>query len=100
MVGDTFQLPSVGPGSVLKDMIASQCLRVARLDRIFRQSEKSDIIVNAHKINAGIIPALDNKSTDFFMLERNSTDRIIRNFMKDYRLSTLETINNKRRVFI
>lgn len=82
MVGDTFQLPSVGPGSVLKDMIASQCLRVARLDRIFRQSEKSDIIVNAHKINAGIIPALDNKSTDFFMLERNSTDRILKNIVE------------------
>ena len=79
MVGDTNQLPSVGPGSVLKDIIASQCFPVVKLDRIFRQSEASDIIVNAHKINAGRIPALDNKSTDFFMLRRTSVDLILNN---------------------
>ncbi|MCR5302836.1 MAG: ATP-dependent RecD-like DNA helicase [Lachnospiraceae bacterium] len=81
MVGDTFQLPSVGPGSVLKDMIASGCFNVVRLDRIFRQSEKSDIIVNAHRINDGIVPALDNKSRDFFMLERNEADTILKNIV-------------------
>ncbi len=81
MVGDTNQLPSVGPGSVLKDIIASECFKVVRLDRIFRQSEASDIIVNAHKINAGTVPALDNKSRDFFMLRRNEVDRILNNIV-------------------
>ncbi len=81
MVGDTNQLPSVGPGSVLKDIIASGCFKVVRLDRIFRQSEASDIIVNAHKINAGIVPELDNKSRDFFMLRRNDVDRILNNIV-------------------
>ena len=82
MVGDTFQLPSVGPGSVLKDMIASGCFKVVRLDRIFRQSVTSDIIINAHRINAGIVPTLDNKSTDFFMLERSEADRILKNIVE------------------
>ena len=81
MVGDTNQLPSVGPGSVLKDIIASECFKVVKLDRIFRQSEASDIIVNAHKINAGIVPELDNKSKDFFMLRRNEIDRILNNIV-------------------
>ena len=79
MVGDTNQLPSVGPGSVLKDIIASECFPVVKLDRIFRQSEASDIIINAHKINAGTVPTLDNKSTDFFMLRRDSVDLILNN---------------------
>ena len=81
MVGDTNQLPSVGPGSVLKDIIASECFEVVKLDKIFRQSEASDIIVNAHKINAGIVPALDNKSKDFFMLRRNDVDVILNNIV-------------------
>ncbi len=81
MVGDTNQLPSVGPGSVLKDIIASECFKVVKLDKIFRQSEASDIIVNAHKINAGIVPALDNKSKDFFMLRRNDVDVILNNIV-------------------
>jgi len=81
MVGDTDQLPSVGPGSVLKDLIASQCFTVVKLDKIFRQSEASDIIVNAHKINAGCMPSLDNKSSDFFMLRRNDVDMILNNIV-------------------
>ena len=81
MLGDTNQLPSVGPGSVLKDMIASGCFTVVRLDRIFRQSEDGDIIENAHKINNGIVPALDNKSRDFFMLRRNEVDKILNNIV-------------------
>lgn len=78
MVGDTNQLPSVGPGAVLKDMIASQCFCVERLDKIFRQQEASDIIINAHKINEGIMPVLDNKSSDFFMLRRSEIDPILK----------------------
>ena len=73
MVGDTDQLPSVGPGSVLKDIISSGCFATTRLDRIFRQDDASDIIVNAHEINAGHLPKLDNKSSDFFMLKRDDT---------------------------
>ncbi|MBO4905043.1 MAG: ATP-dependent RecD-like DNA helicase [Lachnospiraceae bacterium] len=81
MVGDTDQLPSVGPGSVLKDLIASECFRVTCLDRIFRQSETSDIILNAHKINSGVMPKLDNKSRDFFMLRRSEIDPILKNIV-------------------
>ena len=81
MVGDTNQLPSVGPGTVLKDLIASDCFKVVRLDRIFRQAEASDIIVNAHRINEGNMPKLDNDSKDFFMLERNDVDRILNNIV-------------------
>lgn len=71
LVGDVNQLPSVGPGNVLKDIINSGCFDVVRLTRIFRQAETSDIIKNAHKINAGEQISLDNKSKDFFMLERH-----------------------------
>lgn len=72
LVGDVNQLPSVGPGNVLKDIINSHCFNVVMLTKIFRQAEGSDIIVNAHKINAGEQIKLDNKSTDFFMLKRNN----------------------------
>ncbi len=78
MVGDTNQLPSVGPGSVLRDIISSECFKVVKLDRIFRQSQQSDIVVGAHMINAGHMPKLDNDSKDLFMLERADTDRILR----------------------
>ena len=70
LVGDVSQLPSVGPGSILKDMIASNCFSVVRLTKIFRQARESDIVVNAHKINQGEYVLLDNKSKDFFFLKR------------------------------
>mgnify|MGYP002225506101 CR=1 FL=1 len=66
MVGDRNQLPSVGPGSVLKDIIESKCFPVVRLNRIFRQATESDIVMNAHKINRGEHVTLDNKSRDSF----------------------------------
>ena len=66
LVGDVNQLPSVGPGSVLQDLIRSGAFPVVRLTRIFRQAAESDIIVNAHKINRGEQVLLDNKSRDFF----------------------------------
>lgn len=77
MVGDVNQLPSVGPGSILKDMIQSECIQVVRLNRIFRQASESDIVVNAHKINGGEKVILDNKSRDFFFLKRYDANVII-----------------------
>lgn len=76
-VGDKDQLPSVGPGSILKDMIESQCFSVVTLNKIFRQAEESDIVMNAHKINRGEEVTLDNKSKDFFFLKRQDADTII-----------------------
>lgn len=77
LVGDRNQLPSVGPGSVLKDIIASKCFPVVKLTRIFRQAGESDIVVNAHKINRGEPVILDNKSRDFFFLKRQDANTII-----------------------
>ena len=77
LVGDQNQLPSVGPGSVLKDIIASGCFPVVMLTKIFRQAGESDIVVNAHKINRGEPVILDNKSRDFFFLKRQEPDVII-----------------------
>ena len=77
LVGDVNQLPSVGPGSVLKDIIDSGQFHVVQLTKIFRQASQSDIIVNAHKINRGEEVVLDNKSMDFFFLKRYDADVII-----------------------
>ncbi len=77
LVGDVNQLPSVGPGSVLKDIIDSECFHTVKLTKIFRQASTSDIIVNAHKINKGEAVTLDNKSMDFFFLKRYDADKII-----------------------
>ena len=78
LVGDVNQLPSVGPGKVLKDIIGSEKFNVVRLSEIFRQAAESDIITNAHKINAGQSIRLDNKSKDFFMLSMSSSLQIQR----------------------
>ena len=77
LVGDINQLPSVGPGKVLKDLIDSEVFPVMMLTRIFRQAQESDIVVNAHRINAGLEVRLDNKSRDFFFLKRQDADVII-----------------------
>lgn len=77
LVGDVNQLPSVGPGSVLRDIINSHACNVVMLTKIFRQASTSDIIVNAHKINHGEEVVLDNKSMDFFFLKRYDADVII-----------------------
>lgn len=79
LVGDSNQLPSVGPGSVLKDILVSHCFSVVMLTKIFRQAGESDIVVNAHKINRGEKVVLDNKSRDFFFLKRQDTNMIISN---------------------
>ena len=81
LVGDVNQLPSVGPGSVLKDIIKSECFPVVKLTKIFRQAGESDIVVNAHKINRGEEVVLDNKSMDFFFLKRQDTNMIISNII-------------------
>ncbi|MDO4313205.1 MAG: ATP-dependent RecD-like DNA helicase [Eubacteriales bacterium] len=77
MVGDRNQLPSVGPGRVLKDIIDSKCFSVVLLKKIFRQAGESDIVVNAHRINRGEPVVLDNKSRDFFFLKRQDANTII-----------------------
>ena len=82
LVGDVNQLPSVGPGQVLRDLIRSQCFPTVELKKIFRQAEESDIVVNAHRINRGEQISLDNKSKDFFLLERNDTNVIYKHMIQ------------------
>ena len=74
-VGDVDQLPSVGAGNVLRDMIESQCFPVVRLTRIFRQAQTSRIIMNAHRINKGQMPDISNgRNTDFFFVTRETPE--------------------------
>ena len=82
MVGDADQLPSVGPGSVLGDMIASGQIPTVRLTRIFRQALQSDIVVNAHKINVGTHPVISNKSPDFFFIRQKDPGTIVGTVIK------------------
>lgn len=72
LVGDVDQLPSVGPGSVLYDIIESQSIETIRLNKIFRQAEESFIVVNAHKINKGQLPELNSPNEDFFFVSRKN----------------------------
>ncbi len=82
MVGDVNQLPSVGPGQVLQDIMSSGRFPMVVLERIFRQAGESDIVWNAHRIHAGERLTLDNKSRDFFFLERNDTDVIYKHMIQ------------------
>lgn len=82
MVGDRNQLPSVGPGQVLQDLIDSGSFPVVILKKIFRQAGESDIVVNAHKINRGEHLSFDNKSRDFFLLERNDANVIYKHMIQ------------------
>lgn len=77
LVGDVNQLPSVGPGNVLRDIIQSGSFQVVKLTRIFRQASESDIIVNAHKINAGEPIDLGKRSQDFLFIKRDNPDAIV-----------------------
>lgn len=77
LVGDVDQLPSVGPGNVLKDMIHSQRLKVVRLEQIFRQAQESAIIMNAHRINQGEDPVLNEKEKDFFFVKRAYSEEVV-----------------------
>ncbi len=78
LVGDVDQLPSVGPGMVLRNLIESAIVPVARLTEVFRQAANSRIITNAHRINEGDLPELPEKEleTDFFFIERNKPEEI------------------------
>ena len=78
LVGDVDQLPSVGPGSVLKDLMTSGCIEVARLEEIFRQASTSQIITNAHRMNQGDMPLTSEAGEeDFYFLERDEPEQII-----------------------
>lgn len=77
IVGDVDQLPSVGPGNVLRDLIDSKCIKVVRLNEIFRQSRESMIIVNAHKINNGEMPVLNKKDKDFYLIKEQDPNKIL-----------------------
>jgi exodeoxyribonuclease V alpha subunit len=89
LVGDVDQLPSVGPGSVLLDLIRSNAVAVVRLSRIFRQAEQSRIVVNAHRVNQGEMPLIkaDDPSSDFFFIEKSEPEEI---------LATIKTLVEER----
>jgi exodeoxyribonuclease V alpha subunit len=82
LVGDVNQLPSVGAGNVLNDIIASGSVPVVTLDKIFRQARSSQIVVNAHKINEGIVPLLDtayssDPQNDFYFIEQEDPEKVL-----------------------
>lgn len=82
LVGDVDQLPSVGPGQVLRDIMSANVFPTVVLKKIFRQAQESDIITNAHRINSGEPIKLDNKSRDFFFLERNNVNVIYKHMVQ------------------
>ncbi|MBE6062998.1 MAG: ATP-dependent RecD-like DNA helicase [Clostridium butyricum] len=82
IVGDVDQLPSVGPGNVLRDLIESEYIKVVRLKEIFRQGTESLIVVNAHRINKGQMPLLNHKDKDFFFINCDNQEKIV-NIIKD-----------------
>ncbi|HZK33368.1 MAG TPA: ATP-dependent RecD-like DNA helicase [Tissierellaceae bacterium] len=102
LVGDVDQLPSVGPGNVLKDIISSGVVRVVILDEIFRQSEESMIVLNAHKINRGEAPVLNEKGRDFFFIHspnKEHTLSTILDLCKD-RLPNFYGVNNLKDIHV
>lgn len=82
MVGDVDQLPSVGPGQILRDIMKTEAFPMVVLQKIFRQAGESDIVVNAHHINRGEQICLNNKSRDFFFLERNDINVIYKHMIQ------------------
>lgn len=100
MVGDSDQLPSVGAGNVLKDIIDSEVLTCIRLTEIFRQARESMIVMNAHRINRGEMPMMNDRDNDFFLVERDDpmslpetiADLCARRLPKAYGLTNLSQI--------
>ncbi len=82
LVGDMDQLPSVGPGNVLKDIIKSGCVPVVRLDEIFRQAAQSAIVQNAHRINRGEYPVINEENTDFFFMQKLTADDVVQTILQ------------------
>lgn len=81
LVGDVDQLPSVGPGNVLKNIIESKIVKVVRLNEIFRQAQESMIVVNAHRINRGEVPLCNVKDKDFFLISRNNKEGMLQSLL-------------------
>lgn len=94
-VGDVNQLPSVGPGNVLKDIIDSEIVNVVYLKEIYRQSSKSDIILNAHRVNNGDYPEFKTKETDLFFVKAESIEQTISELssLMSYRLESFADLN-------
>jgi exodeoxyribonuclease V alpha subunit len=95
LVGDVNQLPSVGPGSVLKDIIDSEIVPTVFLKEIYRQSSKSDIVMNAHKVNRGEFPEFKSKDTDLFFVKTNSIEETVSELSSliSYRLENFADLN-------
>lgn len=85
MVGDADQLPSVGAGNILRDIIDSEYVYSVKLDEIFRQARESLIVVNAHRINKGEYPSINEKDKDFFFMRRNGELEILETVKKLYK---------------
>lgn len=81
IVGDVDQLPSVGPGNILRDIIESDSVKVVRLNEIFRQGQESMIVQNAHLINEGKMPILNSKNSDFYLQRAVGTDAMMENII-------------------
>ena len=94
-VGDVDQLPSVGPGNVLKDIITSGIVNTVYLKQIYRQSAKSDIILNAHRVNEGKYPEFKNKDTDMYFIKTNSVEDTLSEIssLVSYRLESFATFD-------
>lgn len=95
IVGDVNQLPSVGPGSVLKDIISSDIVPTVELKQIYRQSAKSDIIVNAHRVNDGMYPEFKSKDTDLFFIATKTIEQTVAEISSliSYRLETYASLD-------
>ena len=98
LVGDVDQLPSVGAGNVLSDIIYSGNIKVVRLVEIFRQSQESHIVMNAHKINKGEYPIINQKDKDFFFLKRSNAEEIVFTIM-DLMIKRLPSYTNINNIF-
>lgn len=93
MVGDYDQLPSVGPGNVLRDIINSDVIPVVKLEHIFRQAQESMIVVNAHRINKGDMPILKNDDSNFFFMQRETPTLIAQTIAQLYKIRLPHTYN-------
>ena len=95
IVGDVNQLPSVGPGSVLKDIIASDIVPTVELKQIYRQSAKSDIVMNAHRVNEGLYPEFKTKDTDLFFISTKTIEQTINEIASliSYRLESYSNLD-------